>query len=119
MLEVAGYTVRRAVRRSRDGGAPSSFPVGPVDGDTDWTAALAGAGCVVHLAARTHVLDETARDPLPEYVRINVAGTGRLARQAAAAGVRRFVFMSSVKVNGERTGAHPYTEDDAPRPEDA
>ena len=119
MLEAAGHTVRRAVRRARDGSAPSSFPVGQVDGDTDWTAALTGAGCVVHLAARTHVLDETVRDPLAEYVRINVAGTGRLAEQAAAAGVRRFLFMSSVKVNGERTGAHPYTEDDVPRPEDA
>lgn len=119
LLEAAGYAVRRAVRRARDGGMPSSFPVGQVDGDTDWTAALAGTGCVVHLAARTHVLHETARDPLAEYVRINVAGTGRLARQAAAAGVRRFIFMSSVKVNGENTGAHPYTEDDAPRPEDA
>jgi nucleoside-diphosphate-sugar epimerase len=90
-----------------------------VDGATDWTAALAGAGCVVHLAARTHVLHETAADPLAEYVRINVAGTRRLATQAVAAGVRRFVFMSSVKVNGERTGARPYTEDDEPRPEDA
>ena len=119
MLQAAGFAVRRAVRRVRDGGAPSSFPVGQVDGDTDWSAALAGTGCVVHLAARTHVLDETVRDPLAEYVRINVAGTGRLAEQAAAAGVRRFVFMSSVKVNGERTGAQPYTEADAPRPEDA
>ncbi len=118
-LEGAGLTVRRAVRRGGSADAAPSFPVGEVGGDTDWQAALGGARCVVHLAARTHVLRESARDPLAEYLRINVEGTRRLAQQAAAAGVRRLVFMSSVKVNGERTGTHPFTEADAPRPEDA
>jgi len=118
-LEAAGFAVRRAVRRSPGARPPLTYPIGEVNGDTDWSAALDGAGCVVHLAARTHVLRETALDPLEDYRRINVAGTRALARQAAAAGARRLVFVSSVKVNGERTLDRPYTEDDAPRPEDA
>ena len=117
-LEAARLSVRRAVRRDRGGGV-HAVPVGDVDGDTDWRAALTDVRCVVHLVARTHVLHESVRDPLAEYVRINVDGTRRLAQEAAAAGVRRLVFMSSVKVNGESTLARPYTEDDAPRPEDA
>jgi nucleoside-diphosphate-sugar epimerase len=65
------------------------------------------------------VLRETAADPLSDYRRINVQATERLAREAAGLGVRRLVFVSSVKVNGERTRDRPYTEVDAPRPEDA
>jgi len=118
-LEAGGYSARRAVRRVRGAATPAVLAVGEVHGETDWSAALAGAECVVHLAARTHVLEETAPDPLAEYRRVNVAGTRALARQAAAAGVRRLVFVSSIKVNGERTGERPYAEDDAPRPEDA
>jgi nucleoside-diphosphate-sugar epimerase len=116
-LAGAGRTVRKAVRAPLAGF--SDLAVGEIGPATDWRAALEGAGAVVHLAARTHVLRETAPDSLAEYRRINVAGTDRLARAAAAAGVRRLVFLSSVKVNGERTDARPFTEDDAPRPEDA
>jgi nucleoside-diphosphate-sugar epimerase len=65
------------------------------------------------------VLRETATDPLAKYRQVNVSGTERLARSAAAGGVRRLVFVSSVKVNGERTEERPFTEDGAPRPEDA
>src|SRR5262249_23711672 len=80
--------------------------------------ALSGIACVVHLAARTHVLRE-ASDTFAEYRRTNIEGTKRLAQQAAASGVRRLVFLSSVKVNGEATSARPDTEDDPPRREDA
>ena len=97
---------------------PGAVAVGAVGPDTDWRAALDGVRCVVHLVSRTHVLRETAPDPLAEYRRINVQGSLRLAQQAVRAGARRLVFMSSVKVNGEST-AKPYTEDDPPRPEDA
>jgi nucleoside-diphosphate-sugar epimerase len=93
--------------------------VGDIGPTTDWGAALAGMDCVVHLAARTHVIHDTASDPLAEYRRINLDATAALARAAAAAGVRRLVFLSSIKVNGERTASTPFTEDDVPRPEDA
>ena len=120
-LNAAGCATRRAVRRlpeqhPRDG---ETAAVGDVDGATDWAGALRGIETVVHLVARTHVLRETASDPLAACRRVNVDGTRRLATQAAAAGVRRLVFLSSIKVNGERTFARPYTEDDTPRPEDA
>jgi nucleoside-diphosphate-sugar epimerase len=93
--------------------------VGEIGPDTDWRTALEDITAVVHLAARTHVMRESAADPLAAYRDINVEGTQRLAEAAAAAGVRRFVFLSSIKVNGERTGLLPFGEADEPRPEDA
>ena len=117
-LTAGGRVPRRAVRAPL-AGIPDTIAVGDIGPDTDWRAALEGVRCVVHLVARTHVLRETAADPLSEYRRINVLGTERLAREAVASGVRRIVFLSSVKVNGERTTTRPYAEDDAPRPEDA
>jgi nucleoside-diphosphate-sugar epimerase len=115
-LAAADRPVRRALRATAPG---ASIAVGDIGPATDWRAALEGVQCVVHLAARTHVLKESAADPLAEYRRANVEATERLARQAAAAGVRRLVFMSSIKVNGEATSGRPYTEADPPRPEDA
>jgi nucleoside-diphosphate-sugar epimerase len=114
-LEAAGRPFRRAVRSAAPASAVAVGDIGPA---TDWRAALEGVRCVVHLAARTHVLADAAADPLAEYRRANVDATLRLARQAAAAGVRRLVFMSSIKVNGE-SSRRPYTEADPPRPEDA
>lgn len=87
--------------------------------DGDWRVALAGAACVVHLAARVHVMRDGAAHPLAEFRRVNVDGTLALARQAAAAGVRRFVFVSSIKVNGEESAAgRPFSADDVPAPGD-
>lgn len=110
-----------AVRRSVafDEGV-AAVQVGSLEPDADWSSALSGVDAVVHAAARVHVMDEDAADPLAEFRRVNVEGTLRLARQAADAGVRRFVFVSSIKVNGERTvpGA-PFTAQDDPAPEDA
>jgi nucleoside-diphosphate-sugar epimerase len=116
-LAASSRRVRRAVRANPPG-ASGAVAVGELGPATDWRPALEGVQCVVHLAARTHVLRETAADPLAEYRRVNVDGTLRLAEQARRAGVRRLVFMSSVKVNGEAT-ERPCTERDAPRPEDA
>ena len=93
--------------------------VGDVGASTDWSDALAGVDTVVHLAARVHVMRETAPDPLAAFRRVNVAGTENLARQAAAAGVRRLIFASTIKVNGEATIDAPFTEDDTPSPRDA
>ncbi|MHB8808915.1 MAG: NAD-dependent epimerase/dehydratase family protein [Desulfobulbaceae bacterium] len=108
---------RRAVRRfgDRDG---DTAVVGDIDEATDWSPALTGITVVVHLAARVHVLREEEHDPLAAFRRVNVAGTGRLARQAAAAGVRRFIFMSTIKVNGEETLARPFAPDVPPAPAD-
>lgn len=84
-----------------------------------WVAGLTGCDAVLHAAARVHVMNDSVADPLIEFRRVNVDGTLHLARQAAAAGVRRFVFVSSVKVNGEGTAAgHPFTAADAPAPQD-
>lgn len=93
---------------------------GEINDTTDWTSALSGCDVVIHLAARVHVMNDTSDDPLAEFRQVNVRGTLNLARQAARAGVKRFIFVSSVKVNGEQTKAgKPFTEDTAPNPQDA
>lgn len=80
---------------------------------------MVGAKTVVHLAARVHVMHELAGNPLEEFRRANVDATKTLATQAAAAGIERFVFVSSVKVNGEQTNPNqPFTEEDDPNPLD-
>ncbi|MDE2598248.1 MAG: SDR family oxidoreductase [Rhodocyclaceae bacterium] len=97
-----------------------SVAVGDIHGSTDWSDALTGCGAVVHTAARVHVMRETSSDSLREFRVVNVDGSLNLARQAAAAGVRRFVFLSTVKVNGESSRpGHPFLPDDMPAPEDA
>jgi nucleoside-diphosphate-sugar epimerase len=94
--------------------------VGGIDEANEWRDALTGCEVVIHLAARVHVMADTAADPLEEFRRVNVQGTLNLARQAAAAGVRRFVFVSSIKVNGEATQlGSPFMADDEPAPLDA
>lgn len=89
---------------------------GPITSGTDWGKALRKDDVIVHLAARVHVMREGAADPLPEFRVVNTAGTINLARQAAAAGVKRFVFMSTIGVNGNDSGAGLYKEDAPPRP---
>lgn len=93
--------------------------VGDLKPDTDWKPALDGIQTVIHLAARVHVMRETAIDSLSEFRRVNVEGTVNLARQAISTGVRRFIFVSSIKVNGESTlRSNPFHPDDAPLPVD-
>ncbi|WP_349956699.1 SDR family oxidoreductase [Rhizobium sp. ZPR3] len=107
---------RPVSRNSRPGFAV----IGAANGDTDWTGALAGVDIVMHLAARVHVMNESAADPLAAFRAVNVDATANLARQAAGAGVKRFIFLSSIKVNGEGTAAgEPFSASDAPHPEDA
>ena len=109
----------------RKGGQPWSERVQPrVTGDlepaTDWSVALEGVSAVVHCAARVHVMHDTEADPLTAFRTVNVDGTLNLARQAAAAGVKRFVFISSVKVNGESTEpGRAFTEADTSNPQAA
>ena len=116
-----GHEVRRAVRAARGTSGPSTaaiVAVGDIGPSTDWTASVDGMAAVVHLAARVHRLEDTAADALAEYRRINVEGTRSLAIAALRAGVRRLVFLSSAKVNGERS-VQPFRELDAPHAEDA
>jgi nucleoside-diphosphate-sugar epimerase len=115
---------RVAVAVRRDGEQWAAGVVQHVTGDlepsTNWSVALEGISAVVHCAARVHVMADTGSDPLAEFRHVNVQGTLNLARQAAAAGVRRFVFVSSIKVNGEATQlGSPFKADDAPAPLDA
>lgn len=93
--------------------------VGPELGsDAQWCELLDGVEGLLHLAARVHIMREVSGDPLEEFRRVNLVGTERLARQAAQAGVRRFVYLSTIKVNGERTLGEPFRETDIPAPED-
>ncbi len=94
--------------------------IGEIGPATDWRPLLAGMEAVVHLAARAHVLRDAAADPLALYRAVNRDGAVRLAEQAAAAGSRRMVFMSSIKVNGEATSpGRPFRPDDDPAPADS
>lgn len=119
LVDQPAVEVRGAVRSKRENNQSALIAVGEIDGDTDWSEALKGQRVIVHTAARAHTMDDSAADPLSEFRRVNVAGTLNLARQAAAAGIRRFVFISSIKVNGEQTvtGAC-FTATDHPAPED-
>lgn len=115
---IAVGSMRRAVMHE-NAGTPSVV-VGELSAQTDWSEALAGVQAVVHTAARVHVMREATANPLGDFRRINVQGTLNLARQAAMAGVQRFVFISSIKVNGEATQlGSPFHADDVPAPLDA
>ncbi|MCC5870738.1 MAG: SDR family oxidoreductase [Gammaproteobacteria bacterium] len=114
-------TVRIAVRNSdaKLNGA-EVFSVGEIGPMTDWTVALQDVDCVIHCAARAHVFQEDPRDSSAAYREVNVEGTRRLAEQASECGVRRLIFVSSVKVNGERTEpGRRFTFATPARPEDA
>jgi len=97
---------------------PECISVGDINAHTTWSQALEGVTDVVHLAARVHITQETSSDAYAAFRAVNTEGTLNFARQAAAVGVRRFVFLSSVKVNGEGSPL-AYLETDTPAPEDA
>ena len=102
-LQHRGYEVRAAHRSSLPEKAQAEVVVGPIDDRTDWTAALAGVEVVIHLAARVHIMHDDVADPLAAFRQVNVSGTEHLARSSAASGVKRLVYVSTIKVNGERT----------------
>ncbi|MBB1470275.1 SDR family oxidoreductase [Pseudoalteromonas sp. SG41-5] len=90
-----------------------------LDSISTYVDALENVDVVVHCAARVHIMDDTASDPLSEFRAVNTHGTLNLAKQAAAAGVERFIFLSSIKVNGESTsGKTPFTASDKSAAED-
>jgi nucleoside-diphosphate-sugar epimerase len=115
-----GASVRAAVRSliSHSGGI-EVVEVGDLSSETNWTVPLRGINQIVHLAARVHVMNDKSANPLAEFRKINVDATINLATQAAAAGVKRFIFLSSIKVNGESTQiGRPFTAKDVASPQD-
>ncbi|MFK5854538.1 MAG: SDR family oxidoreductase [Bacteroidota bacterium] len=104
---------------SRIKGVPTSI-VGGLSCNTDWGKVLVDIDVVIHTAARVHVMNDRSTDPLTEFRKVNFEGTMALAQQAVRAGVRRFIFISSIKVNGEETElAKPFTVDNRPAPLDS
>lgn len=116
LLADGHYDLTIAVRRALStSSAVRSVQVADLTAETDWAEALQGVDVVIHAAARAHIMRDEVADPLAEYRKVNVEGTLSLARQAAAAGVKRFVFVSSIGVNGN-LNTKPFTADDEPRP---
>lgn len=118
LQELPAFKVVSAIR-SAVSPAEDTVVVGNFDGTTDYSSALTNVDVVVHAAARAHIMRDEVADPLLEYRKVNVDGSLNLARQAVAAGVKRFIYISSIKVNGESTTGLPFfTETDAAKPED-
>jgi nucleoside-diphosphate-sugar epimerase len=120
-LLAENYDVMGAVRTGHHQAAGiKQMVVGSMDGSADWSEALRNVEVVIHLAARVHVMNDHSSDPLTEFRRVNVDGSLNLAKQAARAGVKRLIYLSSVKVNGEYTlPGHPFKESDIANPQDA
>lgn len=111
-----GWPVRGVVR---DEAVENTVLVPDVSRNTDWSSALKGCGMVVHLAARAHIMSDTAKEPLEEFRKVNTYGTLNLAQQAADSGVKRFIYLCSIKVNGESSPLDsPFTPDDVFMPTD-
>jgi len=120
ILIQAGYEVRMALR-NRGNTVPqpgrSEVLVGDISGETAWDRALQNVQLVVHAAGRAHVLKDTAENA-HLYERVNAEATRALCAASVRAGVKRFVYLSSIKVNGEQTGERPFTSEDVPNPQD-
>lgn len=117
ILEDSQFTPIIAVREfNQTYKALQQFIVKDLTATVDWGEALAGVDCIVHIAGRAHVLKETAADPLQAFRAVNVDATLKLAKKALAAGVKRFVFISSIGVNGIHN-KQPFTEEDMPNPQ--
>ena len=116
VLATSGHELVKAVRKGIGSGRVA---LGDIRAEIPWAGTVGDCDAVVHLAARVHVMKDVAADPLLEFRKTNIDATLVLASQAAQAGVKRFIFMSSVKVNGEQTQPdHPFRADDIPAPQD-
>lgn len=121
LVDEASYSLVAAVRREVPDLILGVQPilVSDLGANTDWSLALTDIDVVIHTAARVHVMNDSSSDPLTEFRKVNFEGTMNLARQAVQAGVKRFIFISSIKVNGEETkSGKPFTADDIPKPID-
>lgn len=115
-----GFMVLGAVRRlpDREIAGVDYRIVADLSGDTNWSEVLSGVDVVVHCSARVHVMQDIEKDPLEVFREVNVKGTIRLAEQAVDKGLKRFIYISSLKVNGECTDGNPFKADDIPKPTD-
>ncbi len=116
-LETKGHTIL-GIARSRGKKGQTPLVALNIDTNTEWDELLANTQTVIHLAARVHIMNDTASDPLQSFREINTTATLRLAVAAANAGVRRFIFLSSIKVNGEFTTNQPFNEHSPAAPVD-
>ena len=118
-LQQQNYQVRGAVRNEQQADKDQDIvAIGDIGPTTDWKSALVDVEVIIHLANRAHVLNDRAVDPLAIFRKVNTAGTIQLAEQALKSDVKRFIFVSSIKVNGEKTDKHPFRENDKPNPQD-
>lgn len=116
-LTLKGYDALCAVRRPFQLAGAKTVIITALEEQTDWAEYLGGVDCVIHTAARVHIANDTAQDPYKEFYKVNVIGTMNLAQQAAQCGVRRFIFISSIGVNGKQS-TFPFLETDSPSPQD-
>lgn len=114
-LKAKNYDVSGTSRRSLPA-APDLINIGEIAENTDWSSALEGCDVVVHTAGRAHMMNDTAEDKLAEFRRVNRDATLKLAHDAQAAGVKHFIFISSIGVNGNATSGKPFTEESIPAP---
>ncbi|MDQ5767552.1 UDP-glucose 4-epimerase family protein [Thiothrix subterranea] len=112
------YSITTVIRnkKNQDGVEDRSIVMNTIDQDSDWSETLFGINTVIHLAARAHILNDQVSNPLAAFRETNTYATLNLAQQAANAGVRRFIFISSIGVNGNQTHTKPFAADDLPTP---
>ncbi|MGK4359683.1 UDP-glucose 4-epimerase family protein [Ectopseudomonas chengduensis] len=118
LTKLPDFRIVAAVRSAVSNTSDDAVVVGNIDGTTDYSSALNGVDVVVHAAARAHIMRDEVSDPLAEYRKVNVEGTLNLAKQAVAAGVKRFIFISSIGVHGLNS-SRPFNETDTEAPHDA
>lgn len=117
-LAEKSISYKAAFRKLLEVSNKHAIAVGSIDGSTDWSVALQEVDVVVHLAARAHVMKDEVSDPIAEYRKVNTDGTLNLARQSVSAGVKRFIFFSSIGVNGNNS-VKPFTFSDTHNPHDS
>ena len=116
VLVKQGFEVLCATRSPFELDGAKTIRIASLDNMLDWYECLAGVDCIIHTAARVHVMNELASDPYQEFYKVNVEGTLKLARAAVKKGVRRFIYISSIGVNGNQSAA-PFLETDLPNPQ--
>jgi nucleoside-diphosphate-sugar epimerase len=117
-LLVRGYDVVCAVRRHFVFDGARIIRIAALEEQTDWEECLDGIDCIIHTAARAHFFNNTGHDPYQDFHKINVVATLNLAQQAALRGIKRFIFISSIAVNGNQN-SKPFLETDKPNPQGA
>lgn len=110
-------TVRELNKKTINSSNLKIISIGDINGETDWSEALKGVSTIIHCAARVHVMSETVSNPHKEYMDVNFHGTRRLAEQAVLHGINKFIFLSTIKVNGDETkGNYAFTNNDPVNP---